>query len=183
MWGGRASDGIWQQCKNSPERNDAEPTRKESCRSRWKRRAVYFRVLEGLTDCPSLVAFPDVPVPAGAGFALSQVCSLLSNPFLSLQLPLLGGTSLFPPCSLSCPWTQLSFFFFFQLSSYCSEYWCFFVIKKALKTPLFLLNILSTRRSKGCAPVHLSLLGNALGGGGKGADLRFFYYSKNYVIL
>lgn len=56
-------------------------------------------------------------------------------------------------------------FFFFQLSSYCSEYWCFFVIKKALKTPLFLLNILSTRRSKSCAPVHLSLLGNALGGG------------------
>lgn len=69
-------------------------------------------------------------------------------------------------------------FFFFQLSSYCSEYWCFFVIKKALKTPLFLLNILSTRRSKGCAPVppctfpssgvlHLGQLrGNA--GGGEG---------------
>ena len=152
--------------------------------------AVYFWVLEGLTDCPSLVAFPDVPVPAGAGFALSQVCSLLSNPFLSLQLPLLAPPrGHFPfPTLHPLPSLDATVFFFFQLSSYCSEYWCFFVIKKALKTPLFLLNILSTRRSKGRAPVHLSRLGGVLHlgqlrGNAQGLDLRFFYYSKKYVIL
>lgn len=130
----------------------------------WHFQMCLSRLVLGLLS-PRCV--PSCPTPSSP----SSFRSLGALPFSHLAAsPVLGRNCLF--------------FFFSQLSSYCSEYWCFFVIKKALKTPLFLLNILSTRRSKGCAPVppctfpssgvlHLGQLrGNA--GGGEGGWSKVF---------